>query len=53
MSRFDAYRDGFPNARLNRSNLACWKWRSTPTGARWSSTDVLTNSLSTCFTRSG
>ena len=34
MSRFDTYRDSFPNARLTRSKTACWKWRFTPMAAR-------------------
>jgi hypothetical protein len=52
MSRFDAYRDGFPNARLNRSKSGVLEV-ALHTGARWSSMGILTNSLSICFTRSG
>ena len=43
MSRFDTYRDSFPNARLARSK----------TGVLEVALHIPTNSLSTCFMRSG
>jgi hypothetical protein len=38
VSRFDTYRECFPNARLTRSERACWNWRFTPMAARRCST---------------
>lgn len=51
MSSFDTYCNSFPNAQLARSITGVLE-RSTPMAARWLSTDIPTNSSSTCFTRS-
>jgi hypothetical protein len=53
MSRFDTYRDSFPNARLTRSKTGVLEVVLHTDGVRWSSMDIPMNNLSTCFMRSG
>ena len=53
MRRFDTYRESFPNARLTRSKLGVVEVALHTGAVRLSSMVILTNSLSTCFTRSG
>ena len=52
MSRFDAYRDSFPNAGLTRSKTGVLEVALHTNGGRWPLTDIPTNSSSTCFTPS-
>jgi hypothetical protein len=52
MSRFQAYRNNFPNARLTRSKSGVLEVAFHTDGANSSSMGILTSSLSTCFIRS-
>lgn len=49
MTRFDEYRDSFPNAHLARSKSGVLEVALHTDGGTWSSTDTRTSSLSTCF----